>query len=171
MSLEELRAHVRQRAEDLRNAFRAASPIAEEKTTLSVGVVQKDGDPATRRVVVTTSADDYQELPEPVLAAMRPDEDRRYAEPTTVTSTRKGMEGTWIQDPSTGEWKLYKKAKNGEPVEGTRHHAEQRMENGARERGEEILAQQPTRECCPGCRKVLGGNGDLSKIPNPEGLD
>jgi RHS repeat-associated protein len=190
MNIDELGAHVKKRAEDLRNAFAVAHPIAEEKTTLSVGVVQKDGDPATRKVVVTTSADDYQELPEPVLAAMRPDEHRRYAEPTIVTKTRKNPEydpdqnrsndprknpqriaEKWIKDPSTGKWKRYTKATNGEPVEGTQHHAEQRMENGARENGEEVLAQQPTKRCCPGCKKVLKDSGDLSKIPNPKGLE
>jgi hypothetical protein len=41
------------------------------------------------------------------------------------------------------------------------------MEMGAAERGEQVLAQQPTKPCCPGCTKVLDDGGKLSKVPNP----
>jgi hypothetical protein len=71
----------------------------------------------------------------------------------------------YIVDPETGDYEPYDKARNGDPVEGTKHHAEQRMENGAEANGEKVLAQQPTKPCCPGCRQALGDDG-LSKIPN-----
>lgn len=48
----------------------------------------------------------------------------------------------------------------------TEHHAEQRMANGARERGEEIDTMSPSKECCPGCHRALDESGDLDKIPS-----
>src|SRR6185369_17282807 len=42
-----------------------------------------------------------------------------------------------------GETKPYTKAVNGDPPEGTVHHAEQRMERGAADNGETVLAQSP----------------------------
>lgn len=41
------------------------------------------------------------------------------------------------------------------------------MQNATNE-NEELLTQQPTRKCCPGCKQVLGEDG-LSKVPNPDG--
>jgi hypothetical protein len=61
----------------------------------------------------------------------------------------------------------YEKAKRGDPPSGTRHHAEQRMELGAADQNEHVLAQQPTKPCCSGCRQELGAYGNLSKVPNP----
>jgi RHS repeat-associated protein len=184
MSPEELKAHVDERSQALKQAFADADPEGEKATTLSVGVVEKNGDPETRKVVVTTSADN-QELPSSVQGAMQPGEEARATPPTIERGPRydnpdydpaKGKDprnnpktktDPVIVDPNTGEQTPYTKAENGVPVEGTKHHAEQRMEAGAAENNETVLAQQPTKPCCPGCTKVLGDNGNLSKIPNP----
>jgi len=185
MTDEELRAHVDERANALKAAFAEGDPEGEKSTTLSVGVVQKGDDPETRKVVVTTS-DDSQKLDPSVQKAMLPGEEGRATEPTLGRGPRydnpdyvpppegpidsrnnpKTKTDPVIIDPETGEQKPYTKATNGDPVEGTQHHAEQRMETGAADNGEKVLAQQPTKPCCPGCKKVLGDNG-LSKIPNP----
>jgi len=66
-----------------------------------------------------------------------------------------------------GETKPYTKAVNGDPPEGTVHHAEQRMERGAADNGETVLAQSPTKPCCSGCQQNLGSDG-LSKIPESQ---
>ncbi|WP_394847462.1 DUF6531 domain-containing protein [Pendulispora brunnea] len=183
MSHEELRAHCEERAKALKKAFAAANPEAEEKTTLSVGIVEKNGDPSTRKVVVTTSADN-QKLPRPVVKAMEPGEEPRQAPPHIARSPRRDNPNYDENGPknrvtnpkrttepqivdSDGSRESYTKANRGEPVEGTQHHAEQRMENGAAENGENLLAQQPTKPCCPGCTTVLGEGGNLSKVPNP----
>jgi RHS repeat-associated protein len=185
----ELRTHVEERADALKKAFAADDPEGEKATTLSVGVVEKDGNPETRKVVVTTSADD-QELPQSVKKAMLPGEEERATQPTIERLPRrpnddydpdptrkpdprnnpKTVTDTVVVDPKTGEKTPYQKAENGKPVEGTKHHAEQRMESGARDNGETVLAQQPTKKCCPGCTEVLGNDGNLSKIPSPRGL-
>src|SRR5207248_8338040 len=73
MTQEELDAHVVDRSQALKDAFAKADPEGEKATTLSVGVVEKDGNPETRKVVVTTSADD-QKLPQSVQDAMQPGE-------------------------------------------------------------------------------------------------
>jgi RHS repeat-associated protein len=185
MTPEELKAHVQQRAEELKQVFQKASPGGEEHTTLSVGVVEKAGDPETRRVVVSTS-NDKQQLHSDVRDNMRahgetpiqgepyfirtentefdktqpPGPDNRKTRVEEVDMNKPPIDG----DPQTTP---YTKAKRGDPPEGTQHHAEQRMETGAAENGEHVLAQQPTKDCCPGCAKVLGDNGRISKIPNP----
>jgi hypothetical protein len=191
MTPEELKAHVEERAAALKKAFAADDPEGEKATTLSVGVVEhKDGDPSTRKVVVTTSADN-QELPPSVQKAMLPGEEGRATQPTIERGPRrdnpdyvppeqggkkdprnnpKTVTDTLTVDPKTGETKPYQKAENGVPVEGTQHHAEQRMETGAADNNENVLAQQPTKKCCPGCTEVLGNDGNLSKIPKPGGL-
>lgn len=69
-----------------------------------------------------------------------------------------------VIDPETGEKTPYTKARGGEPVEGSRHHAEQRMERTAKDNGEKLRAQAPTKKCCAACRKTLGPDG-LAKIP------
>jgi RHS repeat-associated protein len=187
MSPDELRDHVVRRSRELGDVFAEADPEGAKKTTLSVGVVERDGDPSTRRTVITTSADN-QELPPSVQSALGPNEEGRATEPTIVRSPRrdnpdydpdpdrppdprnnpKTVTDPMIVDPDTGEQTPYPRATRGEPVEGTQHHAEQRMERGAQDNNESVLAQQPTRPCCSGCRQVLGENGNLSKIPNPD---
>ncbi len=180
MTPEELKAHVEQRADDLKQAFKAADPEGEKRTTLSVGVVEKSGDPETRRVVVSTSADD-QRLPPSVKDAMLPGEQPIQGEPFFVREpnpnhdpnqpTGRDNPKTQVHevDMNTGQTnpEPYQKAQRGDPPSGTEHHAEQRMGTGAAENGEHVLAQQPTKPCCPGCTKVLGDNGSLSNIPNP----
>jgi RHS repeat-associated protein len=76
----EARAHCDERAEALRQAYRAVDPEGEANTTLSVGIVE---DSTGRRVVVTTS-DDAQELHPSVLAALEPGEEPRATPPTIV---------------------------------------------------------------------------------------
>jgi RHS repeat-associated core domain len=182
MDEDELGDHVQKRAGELQKAFAEADPEGEKRTTLSVGVVEKDGDPSTRKVVVTTSADN-QELPESVQKAMLPGEEQGFDPDSQLISDRgpnpnydpngpkdprtnpKTTTDHYIVDPETGDYEPYDKARRGDPVEGTKHHAEQRMENGAAANGEKVLAQQPTKPCCPGCRQVLGNDG-LSKIPD-----
>jgi hypothetical protein len=145
--------------------------------------VGQDGDKSTRKVVVTTSADD-QQLPKSVTDAMLPGEQPREDTRSQLISDRgpnpdydpngpkdpktnpKTTTDHFIVDPETGDYDPYTKAKNGDPVEGTKHHAEQRMENSAADNGEKVLAQQPTKPCCPGCKQALGSD-NLSKIPNP----
>jgi RHS repeat-associated protein len=189
MSDAELRAHVEARAKALGDAYREASPSAAKRTTLSVGVLETGGDPRTRRVVVTTSADGpSQTLHKSVTDAMLPSEhamvparprvlrvnerdNPAYVKPPEGTkpnpqSNPKRISDPALEDPKTGELTTpYVKAdKTGQPIEGTRHHAEQRMETEAGENGEKVLAQAPTRECCPGCQQVLGEKG-LAKVP------
>lgn len=180
MSPDELNAHVEKRAGELKQAFKAADPEGEKRTTLSVGVVETGGDPETRRVVVSTSADD-QRLPPAVKKAMQPGEAPIQGEPFFVRQPNpnhdpnkptgpdnpKTRVHTVDMDKGTVNPQPYDKAKGGHPPEGTQHHAEQRMEMGAAERGEQVLAQQPTKPCCPGCTKVLGDSGKLDKVPNP----
>ena len=139
---------------------------------------------------MTTSADN-QELPEGVESALKPGEEFRDTEPNIVRGQRepnpnydedaaaarndagfgrdsrnnpKTMTSTMTEDPQTGERTPYQKATGGDPPEGTQHHAEQRMQNGADANGESVVAQAPTKPCCAGCQANLGEDG-LSKVP------
>lgn len=178
MTEDELKEHVLARAQALQKAFEAVDPDKEAATTLSVGVVQdKDGDPSTRKVVVTTSADN-QQLPQSVKDAMLPGEEPRSTDPTIKRSppynnpdydenkppdnrnNPKTKTDPVIVDPDTGQKQPYDKDTQSQ------HHAEQRMENGADKNNENVLAQQPTKPCCDGCKTALGDNG-LSKVPDP----
>jgi RHS repeat-associated protein len=179
MSDAELRDHCEARAQALQAAFEAAHPRASRAVTLSVGVV--DG-PGGRRVVVTTSADS-QRVPRAVRRAMEPGETVRStpprlrrrrsanpnfdpdqpAHPTRNPRTRSRT----VEVDDNGDTRPYQRASRGEPVEGSRHHAEQRMNTGADQNGETVRAQAPTRRCCPACREVLGEDG-LARVP--EGL-
>lgn len=182
MSEEELRVYTEIRANELRDVFAQASKGGEKNTTLSVGVVETvvNGKPK-RTVVVTTSADN-QKLHPKVQKALGSNEEFRATKPTLLRSdpyknTEHDPNGpkdpmnnpeyisdSLIVDPKTGKTSPYTKANRGKPVEGTKHHAEQRMQNATKE-GETLVTQQPTKSCCSGCGEVLGDKG-LSKVPN-----
>ncbi len=108
-----------------------------------------------------TKNDDH----DPVAAAKRKAEGKGPDTRNNPKTTTDSMEQ--VTDPETGKVtkKPYTKAENGDPIEGTRHHAEQRMERGASDNGEDLLTQQPTRKCCPGCSQTLSDAGTLSKVP------
>ena len=166
----------RRKAERLRAAL---GESGHRSVTLSVGVLEAPG--GQRRLFVTTSADEQ----------MLPPEVERVAEaegidfeetPPTVMRTRSYDNDTW--DPKgpddarnnpqrkTDAILLehdgsvvvpYIKSRRGKPVDGSLHHAEQRMEGYAGVSGERVRAQAPTRHCCGACQRKLGDN--LDKIP------
>jgi len=177
----DLQALCKRRADELWRVLAEVDPESAKSTTLAVGAVQDQR--GQRRIVVTTSADS-QELHPKVKSALQPGETFERTPPEIVRGPRyknpdydeskpagrrsnpKTKSDPMIVDPETGNNQIYKKSTGGNPPEGTIHHAEQRMENGARQRGEEVVAQAPSRTCCPGCRHNLGPSR-LSKI-HPE---
>ncbi|HHH27127.1 MAG TPA: RHS repeat protein, partial [Polyangiaceae bacterium] len=177
--IDALRRYVDRRAAELQRVFASVDPEGERRTTLSVGVTE---DSEGRRRVVVTTSDDAQELDPRVKAALEPHEQFRPTEPTLTRGRRRPnpdydpsgpvdrrrnprtITDSQMVDPDTGARTPYRKARRGSPVEGTQHHAEQRMIRGARDNGEAVLAQAPTRKCCSGCRQVLGTEG-LAGIP------
>lgn len=188
MTPDEARDFCEQRAAELKQVFAKADPEVEKSVTLSVGVVE---DAEGHQKVVVSTSKDSQELHPAVLDALQPGEEFRRTEPTIVRGTREPNEaydpitakqradnGQWpdtrnnpktttptlLKDPAGGAPTPYQKATNGDPPEGTIHHAEQRMDQGAADNGETVVAQAPTKPCCPGCQSKLG-EGGLAKIP------
>ncbi|WP_394849802.1 DUF6531 domain-containing protein [Pendulispora brunnea] len=194
MSDGELRDYVKERSKALRDAYDKAhpkkgeqsdDPLQEKRICFSVGVTE---DAHGNRRVIVTSSSNHQQVPNSVKDAMHPGERVREAPPRLVEegrgpnpNHRKGGPKSRLTNPESKQ-KLGEYDKNGnregdyskklpnDPKGETRHHAEQRMENGADENNETVLTQQPTLPCCKGtgsCTEALGNAGKLDKIPEP----
>ena len=185
MSDEDLQNHCKARADELSGQM--TNPRDREGVTIAVTVVQKEGDPSTRRVLVTSSTNDgslprgvgplhpNEEVvnPGPVLRSRNapPDENGQVPQRVKITEHESGgataemvpEKRLYDVDPNTGQGTPYDKRSPANPDGETRHHAEQRAQN-ALQPGEEVAAMSPGgRPCCPGCQNALGDN--LNKVP------
>lgn len=126
------------------------------KNTFSVGVVE--GVDGRRRLVATSNIDrgpggraqrymedhGIESRDPPPRLERRPEysDDGEHTGNSTYETARTGSAGEPLPD------RRYDKR------EESRHHAEQRMEEG-RSSDERLVAQSPSQECCPGCHRAL----------------
>jgi RHS repeat-associated protein len=196
MNDDEVKEHCHEKAKKLNAAFEDADPEGAKSTTLSVGVVEdKDGNRKT--VVTTSAddqtlhpdvkavadAEGVEHRPtEPIITRGESKPNPDYDPEKAKTRETEGKPPDTRNNPETKstpqipdgadengnpKTKDYPKANRGDPPEGTIHHAEQRMENGAKKNDETVVAQSPTKPCCKGCKKNLGEDG-LAKCRQPD---
>lgn len=142
----------------------------EESSKYETFCVSKVRDKKTGEIrTVITSSTDHKSAPENI--KLKDDEQFVNNGPYLVRRPVKGEDGKILKDDKGRIiTQTFEKAEvDGKVIEvpydkskETRHHAEQKLLSSLSE-DDEIIEIVPTRPCCPGCQKALGGR--LEKVP------